>query len=179
MRSNPFGLPPPPRECAFAAGVERREPLDFCLNQYLSHSPAGRVVNVPLALALKGGSAWIGGAAAKAVDYKAVSAPGVDEAELTEMKVLQLEEGDAGPQVREKESIFVIVRLCLCPSLSVLAPGVDKAELTEMKVLQPEEGDAGRRPSLSALSLSVFDFVHPCPSLSSSVCIFVFLRFCY
>ena len=55
-------------------------------------------MNIPLSIALRGGSSWISGAAAKAMDHRTTSAPLVSTDDLKEMKVLQLEEGSVGPQ---------------------------------------------------------------------------------
>lgn len=46
---------------------------------------------------MKGGSSWISGAAAKAIDYRTVSSPSVPTEDLVAMKVLQLEDGYVGP----------------------------------------------------------------------------------
>ena len=61
-------------------------------------SPLGKVVNIPLQLALRGGMAWISGAAAKAMNYRTTSVAGIEPEDLRNMRVVQLEEGDVGPQ---------------------------------------------------------------------------------
>ena len=49
-------------------------------------------------MALRGGGAWISGASAKALNYRTTSVAGVAPQDLRNMMVVQLEEGNVGPQ---------------------------------------------------------------------------------